>query len=399
MMSRAGHSGIDVSNTQDRPSALAGLSRSEWSAVAIGVTVASLPAVMPAMVGAMAAQPHIGAEGAGYLVSVNMGGIFAGTLVSALAQARISIKRIIIAGLLVMMLGNLVTIAVTAMPAMLAARLFSGLGEGFAAGACFSLMAKSARPASTFAFYTAGQGIVGAVGMGSLPWLVAAFDWRAFYVALTVIAVPALYLVRSAASRGVEGAVSALTSRISAQGWVGLLLIFLFFTGMALVWAFLQPIGEQQGLSLATVSGALAGAALAGFAGSLAVAMGGHRLSDRTAWVIGMLLVVSAAGGLWMQSPFLFIFGVWALNFAWGFQYPFLFRALARTDPGRGAAVTPMATGIALTVGPALGGRILEHAGLETACLTFLVLTLGALAAALLRGMTIEANLPENDNG
>lgn len=378
-----------------RSAEFAGLSRSEWSTVAIGVIVASLPAVMPVMVGAMAAQPQIGTEGAGYLVSINMGGIFAGTLLCALLQARISAKRMIISGLSVMMLGNLVTVAVSTMPALLTVRLLSGLGEGFAAGVCFSLMAGSRRPASIFAFYTMGQGVVGAVGMGALPWLVAAFDWRAFYIVLTVIALPALFLAGSATRKATGEVKPGSTAPISAQGWIGLALIFVFFTGMALVWAFLQRIGELHELPLTTVSGALASAALVGMVGSLVVALGGHRLSDRSAWIVGMLLVVGAATGLWMQSAALFVFGVWALNFAWGFQYPFLFRALARTDPGKGAAVTPMATGIALTVGPALGGRIIEHAGIEAACLTFLALTLGALSACLIRSTTATAPLPE----
>jgi predicted MFS family arabinose efflux permease len=388
-------------NPAEAPSSapgFAGLTRAGWCAVIVAVLVASLPAVMPVMVGAMAAQPGIGTEGAGYLVSVNMAGIFAGTLLCALVHARASAKYRIIAGLLVMMLGNLVTIAVTGMPALLAARLLSGLGEGFAAGVCFSLMAASARPGTIFAYYTAGQAVVGLVGMGTLPWLVAAFDWRAFYVVLTLVAVPALFLAGPASREG-QGTASATgaPSSISAAGMISLAMIFLFFTGMALVWAFLQPIGEQQGLTLATISGALASAAIAGFAGSMAVALGGDRLRDRSAWIIGMVLVVASALGLLAGSATGFVFGAWALNFVWGFQYPFLFRMLARTDPGRGAAVTPMATGIALSVGPALGGAILAQAGLTAACAVFLIMTLGALLTCLLRGRAPAAHLLEQN--
>lgn len=362
------------------------LCASEWCTVAVAVIVASLPAVMPAMVSAMAAQPNVGTTGAGYLVSTNMAGIFTGTLLRALVRSGTSIKRMIVAGLLVMMLGNLVTISVTGLPALLAARILSGLGEGFAAGFCFSLMAQSRRPANTFAFYTAGQGIIGLIGMGFLPWLVSVSDWRAFYVVLTIVALPALFLAGPAAGDAVEEARQTSGSMITRAGWLGLGTIFLFFTGMALLWAFLQRIGEYHGLGLAAVSAAMASTAIAGMAGSLTVALGGDRLSDRQSTIAGIVLVFASALGLWAGSGAMFVFGALALNFAWSFQYPFLFRALARTDPGKGAAVTPMATGIALAVGPALGGWIIGHAGIAVACLAFLAMTLGALVFRLLCG-------------
>lgn len=392
MIRREPLSSTGLDRAANEPGSFAGLSPSEWCTVAVAVIVASLPAVMPAMVGAMASQPGIGTEGAGYLVSINMAAIFAGTLLCALVHTRLSGRDRIIAGLSVMMLGNLATIAVSSMPPLLAARLVSGLGEGFAAGTCFSLMAGSSRPAGIFAFYTAGQAIVGAIGMGTLPWLVAASDWRAFYIVLTVIAAPALFLAGPASRSGLTVVKQLPTARISAQGWSSLALIFLFFTGMALVWAFLQHIGELHGLPLAAMSGALASASIAGLAGSLTVAFLGSRLSDRNAAIIGMLLLLISAVGLWMSSIVSFLLGAWALNFAWGFQYPFLFRGLARTDPGKGAAVTPMATGTALSIGPALGGWILAHAGLAAACIAFLILTLGALFACLIRSGTAPAN-------
>jgi len=127
----------------------AGVSWSELCTVLVAVIVASLPAVMPAMVGAMAAQPGIGNEGAGYLVSINMAGIFTGTLVSALTHRRGSAKQRIVAGLLVMILGNFMTIAASGMASLMIARLLSGVGEGFAAGVCFSLIAVSSRPGTT----------------------------------------------------------------------------------------------------------------------------------------------------------------------------------------------------------------------------------------------------------
>ena len=376
---------------------IAGLSWPEWVAVFVAVTVASLPAVMPAMVGAMAAQPTVGTVGAGYLVSINMAGIFIGTLLCALAQGRAAPDRLIVAGLAVMILGNMVTIAVGTLPALLAARALSGLGEGFAAGVCYSLMAASRRPAVTFSFYTAGQAIVGAVGMGTLPLLVAMFDWRAFYIVMSMIAVPAMLLAR-VATGGIaapDRAARRSAQPISARGWMMLVIVFVYFSGMALIWAFTQRIGEMHGLSLAAVSAALASSAVASLAGSLAVGAGAHRLADPSAWIVGILLVLTSAAGFLIDSVPMFVAAAWALNFAWGFQYPFLFRALALTDPGKGAAVLPVATGTALSVGPALGGLILQHAGLPAACVVFLLLTLGALAACLLRGAPASSTLSE----
>lgn len=363
----------------------AGLSAQEWCTVIVAITVASLPAVMPAMVAAMASQAQIGVEGAGYLVSANMAGIFTGTLISALVRGRALAARLVRFGLLVMAAGNLVTAVTGTMPGLLAVRLVSGLGEGFAAGICFSLLAQSQRVGRVFAIYTAGQGLVGAIGMATLPWLVGAFDWRAFYIAMAVIAIPALFLAGMAARGGLAAADIRSVDRISPAGWTSLTLIFLFFTGMALIWAFLQRIGELHELSLVLVSGALATGSLASLAGSMLVALGADRLPDRVGFGIGLTLLFGAAAGLWSNLGAGFVVGVWLLNLVWGFQYPFLFRMLARTDPGKGAGVTPVATGIALSVGPALGGEILARGGIAAACAAFLLLTLGALAVCLVR--------------
>ena len=54
-----------------------------WAAVYIGVAAATLPAVLPVMVGVMTDQLGFGLERAGYVASANMGGVALGSVFRA----------------------------------------------------------------------------------------------------------------------------------------------------------------------------------------------------------------------------------------------------------------------------------------------------------------------------
>lgn len=360
---------------------LLGLLPREWALVVVALSIATLPSVMPVMVGVLADQLGMGVERAGYVVSVNMGGIFAGTLACAWLSRRASWNRLLVGGLLVMVLGNGLTLLSAGYPALLATRLLSGLGEGVAGAICYALMGRSLLPVRTVAVYVAGQGIVGALGMAALPPLVAGHGWQVFYIGVSLLALPALWLapvaVRAQASADPTGPTHTAASR-SFAAWGALAAIFGFFFGLAALWAFLQPIGASRGLSVVQVSSALSASAVAGFAGSVVAGLAAGRLSTWQGTAIGLAALLASVAGLLIGTPATFFAGACLLSFAWAFEYPYLFRCLASEDDSGGIAVlTPAATGGALTAGPAIGGFVLQNAGVASLC------AVGVMAAVL----------------
>jgi predicted MFS family arabinose efflux permease len=369
---------------------LLGLSREEWATIGIALAAATLPAVLPLMVGVLARQFGLGTEQAGYVISINMGAILAGSLSCILLAQRFGWSTLIWAGLAIMVLGNGLTMITTALPALIATRLISGWGEGVVGACCYALMGRARLPGRSIAVYTGGQAIIGAAGLGLLPSLMAAFGWHVFYVLVSLVAIPAAMLT-GIATQGRERPppveAPASPRRLPLPGLGVLLSIFIFFVGMAMVWAFMERMGVARQLSIAQLSAALSASSLAGLAGSFVAGAAADRIQRLMGLAIGILVVVASLALLLSEGFWPYAIAIAGLSFAWAYQFPFLFRCLANTDSGGGVALmTPVATGGALTVGPAVGGFLLEHGGLAIVSGACLVLTASATAVAAALG-------------
>ena len=385
-----------------RKAGVLGLSGAEWATIAIALAAATLPAVLPLMVGVLARQFAIGTEQAGYVVAMNMGAILAGSLSCILLARRLDFRALIWGGLAVMVTGNILTMLTDSLNPMLATRVISGWGEGVVAACCYALMGRARLPGRSIAFYTGGQAIVGAVGLAILPSLMAAYGWHVFYVLVSLVAVPAALLAPYAARRSVAsksaGSPAVMRGRPSAAGLGVLGSIFMFFAGLAMIWTFMERLGADQRLSVVELSAALSSSALAGLLGSFAAGAIADRIERKLGMALGMLTIGISLGSLLTPGFWPYATAICGLTFAWAYQFPFLFRCLAETDRDGGVALlTPVATGGALTVGPAIGGYLLANGGPEvlscvclglTAVATILSAALGRTRAQQVEGVT-----------
>lgn len=364
-----------------------GLDAAEWAVIAIALAAATLPAVLPLMVGVLARQFGIGVAEAGYVIAINMGGILAGSLSCVLLSRRFRWASLIVAGLGFMVLGNVLTMLTSGLAPLIATRLVSGWGEGLVGACCYALMGQARLPGRSIAIYTAGQSIIGAAGLAALPALMANFGWHVFYILVSIIAVPAL-LLTSVATRARAVVVvdrhRIAANRLSGAGFGALTAIFLFFVGVAMVWAFMEPLGVRRHLSLTQLSIALSASAVAGLGGSFVAGALADRLRVEVGLAIGIATIVGSLTLLLIGGFYPYMAAICGLYFAWAYQFPFLFGCLAEIDTnGRMASITPVATGGALTVGPAIGGYVLENGGLTMLSVGCLGLTLTATVLAV----------------
>lgn len=367
-----------------------GLDAAEWAAIAIALAAATLPAVLPLMVGVLARQFGIGTAQAGYVIAINMGGILAGSLSCVLLARRFRWAPLIFSGLGIMVLGNGLTMLTHGLPPLIATRLISGWGEGVVGACCYALMGQAKLPGRSIAFYTAGQSIIGAAGLAILPTLMAGYGWHVFYILVSVIAVPAMLLTPVATRARAIVVIDRQTStatRLSIGSFGALIAIFLFFVGIAMIWAFMEPLGVRQSLTLTQLSIALSASSIAGLGGSFAAGALADRLRTEIGLAIGIAVIIASLTLLLTGGFYSYMAAICGLYFAWAYQFPFLFGCLADIDSdGRIAALTPVATGGALTVAPAIGGFVLENGGLAMLSAGCLGLTLAAtLLAAWVR--------------
>ncbi len=340
-----------------------------WAAVYVGIAAATLPAVLPVMVGVMTDQLGFGLERAGYVASANMGGVALGSILGAGLTRRWSWATVIICGAAIMIGANALTMLGSTFAYVAALRFTSGLGEGLVAGICYAAMGQSGQPARALAFYAAGQGLVGAVGMGFIPTAIAHSGWQMLFVLISLLALPTFWLAGAIGSldrRGIHVQTAVKISTVAWLGWAAVGTLLAQFVGMSAIWAFLERLGDSKGLDTFHLSLALSASAIANMVGSLTVGLVAHRISGLNGIAVAFVLfLLSLAGNLlWNEWQVYVVTGV-LFMLSWTVYFPFQFGLLARFDHrGTLAAIMPAVTGTGLTVGPAIGGVLLARGGI-----------------------------------
>lgn len=339
-----------------------------WAAIYVGIAAATLPAVLPVMVGVMADPLGFGVERAGFVASANMGGVALGSVLGSLLTRRFTWALVIIGGCAVMIGSNGLTMLGSSFEYVAATRFASGLGEGLVAGVCYAAMGRSGQATRALAFYVAGQGLVGAVGMGFMPTIVANYGWQVLFVLISLLALPAFPLARAIGSLQPAAANSPERTQFGSVTWIGwaaIATLLLQFIGMSSIWAFLERLGHAKGLDTLHLSVALSASAIANMVGSLAVGIFTSRISGLKGIAFAFaLFVVSLATALYRPEWQAYVATGILFMLSWSVYFPFQFGLLATFDQrGTLAAIMPAVTGIGLTVGPAIGGVLLARGG------------------------------------
>lgn len=347
---------------------LGGVPGALWAAIYVGVAAATLPAVLPVMVGVMSEQLGFGLARAGYVASVNMAGIAVGSIFGALLTRRWSWATVIVSGVSVMVLANALTMTVSSFVSVASMRFVSGLGEGLVAGICYAAMGRSGQASRALAFYVAGQGFVGATGMGFMATVIQHAGWQSLFLVVSILALPAFWLARTIGSlegRGVPAADHPEGGGMTWLGWAAVCVLLAQFIGMSSIWAFLERLGNAKGIDAFHLSLALSASAIANMAGSLLVGVFARHLRGFQGIALAFTLFAISLGitFLWDDWRVYLAAGV-IFMLSWSVYFPFQFGLLADADQdGALAAIMPAVTGAGFTVGPALGGIFMDMGG------------------------------------
>ncbi len=340
-----------------------------WAAIYVGVAAATLPAVLPVMVGVMAEQLGFGLAHAGYVASANMAGVALGSVLGAALTRRWSWSAVIIGGTAIMIGANLFTMIGSNFSYVAVMRFTSGLGEGLIAGICYAAMGRSGQAARALAFYVAGQGLVGAAGMGFMSTVIQRSGWQILFVLVSILALPALWLARRIGTLENSSGLAAQAVKsdpMSWLGWAAVGALLAQFIGMSSIWAFLERLGSAKGIDSVHLSMALSASAVANMAGSLAVGAFAHRVRGLQGIAAAFTLFAASIAGafFWNDWRVYLMVGV-LFMLSWSVYFPFQFGLLAGFDRGgRLAAIMPAVTGAGFTLGPALGGVLMAKGGI-----------------------------------
>jgi MFS transporter, DHA1 family, inner membrane transport protein len=352
----------------------------------LGIVVSfagSLPAVvLPLLVTTASRVFHLSAASAGRVGATEMLGFASGCVLVSLLLSRTTVARLMVAAMLLIVGGNLLTIAAGA-KLLLPLRLLCGVGEGVGSASYAAIIAGTKAPERYFGtllclLYSMGTILLrfdatftAAAGPFAVYWILAAVG---------VLGIPAGWFVRRSAE-AVQVSGEASTGTLSRTALlvvvVGLIAIMGSYAACGTIWAYAANIGQWSGLSVQQANVVLSYATLAGMAGAGFAILLGPRLGNATPLLAAgilmgaavVLVIVRLTQTTFAPAVLLWMCGI---NFA----TPYEVAVMSEADrAGRAASLSNAAQTLGMCVGPALGAMVVNgrHAA-----------TLGSLAVALL---------------
>ncbi|MEY9852594.1 DHA1 family inner membrane transport protein [Leifsonia sp. EB41] len=336
----------------------------------IGLTEFVIAGLLPEV----AADFHVDAAAAGWLISGYALAVAAGAIGLTAAVTRLPRKTVLLGLMVLFILGNAISALATDYPTMLTGRLVAALCHGafFGIGSVVAAsLVDPSRKARAIAIMFTGLTAANVLGVPFGTLLGQQFGWRSTFWAITVVGVVALAGVAvlvpggSAASGQDSGAASGLRTELrafrSGQLWLSLAATVLGFGGMFGAFTYIAyTLTGLSGFPAAAVPWLLILFGLGLFAGN---AVGG-RFADRSIdgtllVVLGVLAVILAAFALLAAQPVaaviaLVLMGAFGFATVPGLQLRVLRSADAAPTLASGANIAAFNVGNAL--GAWLGG-------------------------------------------
>lgn len=363
-----------------------------WAEIALAIGSVAPILGMPIIVGALQDGWGYTAEYAGYVTSIDLLGLLAGSIMTSALARHLDWRWYVGAALILSAGFNVLCAPFHGLIPLCCFRFFAGLGSGATYASSLTLLSRQAAPVRAFSILILLQVAANAVVLFAFPLL--SDRWGPAAIFLTIAGV----LV---ASTGVapmlprhEKTVPAPPAAAPAQHRPSLrrvpllpalclMAVALFYVTIGSYWAYAERMGIEFGISAREVHWLLSAGVILSAAACLSARRVGLRFGQSRALLAALAFLTAT---LLIHAAFptaaMFVINLAILQLCWNFIDIFQLGTLAIVDPsGRAAALVPAAQGAALAAGPAAAGFILGLGEGYTAVL-LLAGSTSALAAA-----------------
>ncbi len=373
-----------------------------WALVALSIGGVVQILGLPLIVGALEDHWGFTAAYSGYITSVDLAGLFAGSVTTLMWASRINWKRYVAGAILLCIVLNVLCVWFHTLGILMVLRFGAGLASGVAYASSLALMSRVQDTARGFSIVIFAQVVANAAVLEVFPVIDAKWGPGGLFVTIAaVMAATAVIVPRlpgrdpvaetdpvvadrgagdGAALPGPGGAVLPRPITRIAMSALGLGAVALVYLAIGSYWAYAERMGIAFGLSAALVHQLLTASVLLSTLGCLAAFWLSRNVGQSRPLLVALglfsavLLVHSIA-----PHPAMYVVTLVVMQMCWNFIDIFQLGTLALVDPaGRAAALVPAAQGVALAAGPAAGGVALTAGGGYWA-----VLLLAGSAAAL----------------
>ena len=302
---------------------------------------------------------------AGFLFSLEMAGVTLSSFIVFAILTRVCWQHILLSGIVIVVLANILSTWTHGYADLMKVRFLAGLGSGLIMNMTMVSIGLTSNIDRNYGFWTVAQLVVGATGLFLLPFFIAELGIAAIYLCIVVIALPVLFLVKRFPRHGRE--VDGDSSQLSMVllGISGLVGIFIYYSGQAAVWAFIERIGIEAGFQATSIGSVLSLSLIAAIVSAVSATWLSDRHGRRVPIIMSMLCSAVGISLLWETSSLSsFTLAACLFNAAWYFCLPYITAVIANIDrDGRLLVGLSVVFPGSLAAGPAFASLLLSSDG------------------------------------
>jgi MFS family permease len=362
-----------------------------WAEIALAIGSVAPILGMPIIVGALQDGWGYTAEYAGYVTSIDLAGLLAGSVTTSLLARRVDWRWYVGAALFLSAAFNLMCAPFHAIVALCCFRFGAGFASGATYASSLTLLSRNFEPARGFAYMILLQVLANAAVLALFPILNEHWGPAAIFAAIAAVLLASLAVVpllppRDLTARTAPPAQAApgrLPGKVPLLPALCLTAVALFYVTIGSYWAYAERMGLEFGMSPQLVHWLLSAGVLLSAAACLSARAVGRRIGQSRALLAALSLLAATLliHGI-LPTAAMFVINLAVLQLCWNFIDIFQLGTLAIVDPsGRAAALVPAMQGVALAAGPAAAGFVLGQGKGYTA-----ILLMGGVCSGLAAG-------------
>lgn len=334
------------------------------SAMLIVVIGLSVFIVQPGFVQGLVEYGGFDDKQAGYIASAEMFGIALATVVMTVFASRINWQRICYGALVIVVIGNLVSIFTSDFETFSIIRFIIGTGSGALISLGYAIVGLTGKPDRNFGYMIILVLLYSALVLFAMPVAYGLIGISGILVFFGILAAVGFPLVRNLPTSGEEhvGVADAGTTLTSSYKLLALLAVLAYFLAQGVIWSYLFLIGTAGGGSEQQVASGLTISQIFGIAGAATAAFLSVRFNRVLVLTLGIL------GGI---VPLMFLFGlmgamvygiaVSVFNYAANVMTPLLLAIMAGFDrTGRLVVQAVAMQMLGLAIGPAMAAMVIS---------------------------------------
>lgn len=331
-------------------------------AYAYAGAVSVLPIILgPFIIGVLVDHKGLSESAAGFLLSIELTGYLAGTVISTFALQRLNWRIYLMFSVFISVSGNLMSIQLDSYILLAALRFITGLSVSV-------LMTVSVMSISTlsdtdrgYGCWTVAQILLGGIAILIVPMIDSNISGSSPFVTMILFLLLVFPVVRLFPTTGKKKKPTYRHNSYILFGVLALAGIASFYTGQAAIWSFLERIGNNLGWSAQSIGQVMSLAMIAALIAAIFATWLGNRVGRAVPIVFSFLCSGAGAILLWKSdSLVLFALGASIFNIGWYFSLPYFTSVIASLDAsGRLLSGLPFFYCAAGAAGPALAAASL----------------------------------------